>query len=143
MIRYGTNEDFGLSPHYIEIAEDVIAMKANKMTFKQIAEKHGISDRQLRNIRRQKAFREYIKERTIERFEDEQGDILAVLVEKAKQGNIKAIQLYADIVGLKRPNQVEVKSEVQVNEFSHMSNEELEAELAAIQLELESLGFKN
>ncbi|KXH87370.1 hypothetical protein [Sporosarcina sp. HYO08] len=137
-MRYATEEAFGLSPRDIEIAEDIIGMKATKTTFKEIAEKHSISDRQLRNIRRQKVFREYIRERTLERFEDEQGDILAVLVAKAKQGNMKAIQIYTDIVGLKRPNQIEVKTELR-RSTRDLSNEELEAEFASIQAELAEL----
>ncbi|MGP4073972.1 phBC6A51 family helix-turn-helix protein [Piscibacillus sp. B03] len=126
--RYYTDPEYGLSPKEIEIAESVLRKKITGETFQKIAKRHGITDRHLRNIRRKQAFKDYIKERTIEEFEEDQGEVLDALKRKAKQGNIKAIQLYADIVGLTdKTKKVEVKSEI--NHQKDVSNDELEAEL--------------
>lgn len=115
-------------------ALELILDKGNR-TFDEIAEELGVSARQLRRIREKQDFKQALKDSAVSASSEDVADVLKALTKKAKNGDIKAIQLFVQVHGL-IVEKKEVKSTTTVEDVSNvkqMSNEDIEAELRALQ----------
>ena len=115
-----------LTPHEIQLAEAILTMKANNKTYTQIADENGISRRHLQRIREKQAFRDYVKERSLQESSAKTPLVLDSLEKKAIEGNVKAIELFAKIHGLFAPDRLEVESTVTSKD---KTNDDLAADL--------------
>lgn len=134
-------ETYGLSLRDMEIAEDVASMKATGLSFIDIAKKHGISDRRLRDIRRTKEFQAFHRQRTVEVFGERMSNVLTTIANRAESGDMKAAKLFVDIMGLNAASKIEIKTEEvplrdKTNEQLAVDLDEMKALIDAVQSEV-------
>ncbi|MDC3413977.1 phBC6A51 family helix-turn-helix protein [Terrihalobacillus insolitus] len=70
------------------------------LSFDEIAEKVGISVRQLHRWRKDNEFKAAIVEQSLENVKDELPNVLAAHKKQAERGNVKAIELFYKLFGL-------------------------------------------
>lgn len=70
------------------------------LSFDEIAEKVGISVRQLHRWRKDAEFKAAIVEQSLENVKDELPNVLAAHKKQAERGNVKAIELFYKLFGL-------------------------------------------
>lgn len=97
-------DDDGLTPTQVIAAELLSQPGRGGFTMEQVAERANTSARSLARWRREPAFVEYVRRRTMENVMEALPDVLNTLTEKAKSGSsIKSIEVWARIAGLYQP----------------------------------------
>lgn len=98
------------------------------MTFEEIAEHAGISVRQLHRWRKDPEFKQAVVQQALENVKEVIPDVLKAHIRKAKQGNMKAIELFYKLHGLLVEKQ-EVEQKVETKD---VTNDDLQADIAKI-----------
>lgn len=129
----------GLSVTEIQAVE-LLARKAPNQSYREIANTLGISERHLRRIRDKKEVELAVRERALEVRGEDLPDVLSALAKKAKRGDLKAIEMYLAMQGI-NVNKSEVVQTVreEYTNFEEMSDSELDAELEALQRQLNNV----
>lgn len=98
------------------------------LSFDDIADKCGISVRQVHRYRKQPEFKQAIVEQSLNNVKDELPDVLSAHKKQATKGNVKAIELFYKLLGLLVERQ-EIEQNVSNKE---KDNESLENELSEL-----------
>ncbi|WJH34276.1 phBC6A51 family helix-turn-helix protein [Paenibacillus sp. CC-CFT747] len=131
-----------LSPEQMRAAEMMLSKRQTGATLQEIADEFQISERQLRRWRDENpAFREFMKRRALEMAGDSLNEVMAVLTEKALQGNNKSIEIYLKSLGIWAEKiditARQVQPDDNSNEALERSIKELSKELCAMGLDLD------
>lgn len=122
-------EDEYLSPLHIEAAEMILARKMTGITMQEIAEKVGVTDRQLRRWRSTPAFKAYIREKDVDLVVDSRAAVLDVLTKTALEGkNAKFMELYLKVTGT-MPNE---KVDITAKPYDPRDTQSIEADIAEL-----------
>lgn len=95
------------------------------LTFEEVAEQSGISLRQLHRWRKQPEFKQAIVEQALNNVKDSLPEVLQAHEKQAKSGNVNAIKLFYELLGLLVTKQ-EITQEVTNKD---KGNDDLESEL--------------
>lgn len=116
-------------------ALDAIINKDPEETWPDVAQRVGITDRQLRNIRNEPKIQEACYLISKQLFQGDVPDVLKVLTRKAKSGNAWAVKLFLEVSGeLKQPADKPLSAE-DLPDLSDIPTEQnLESLLRALKL---------
>jgi len=114
--------------------EMLLIREIKKITYAEIAEACGVSERTLQRWRRLPEFQKEYRRRALEVLGDSLPQVLKVLEKKALQGSNKSIELYLKTLGM-------LKSEMDVTArqappVDQRSNEAIEREIKELEREL-------
>ena len=125
----------GLTETELRVVEEL----ANKggLSYLEIAKAVGISDRQLYRIRQKSYIKKAVRERVMQELEDDVPDIISALKRGMKKGDFRSTELLAKMAGLLiERREVTQKTTIEDSRFNDMSQEELDAEIKAIENDL-------
>jgi len=125
----------GLTETELRVVEE-LANKGGR-SYLEIAKAVGISDRQLYRIRQKSYIKKAVRERVMQELEDDVPDIISALKRGMKKGDFRSTELLAKMAGLLiERREVTQKTTIEDSRFNDMSQEELDAEIKAIENDL-------
>lgn len=128
----------GLTENEIRAVEE-LANKGGR-SYADIAKAVGISERQLYRIRQKPHIKKAVKERTLQEVEEDIPDIMKALRKNAKKGDFRSIELIVKMMGLLVDrSEVTQRTTIEDNRYKHMSDDDLDREIAELDQELKVL----
>lgn len=125
----------GLTETELRVVEE-LANKGGR-SYLEIAKAVGLSDRQLYRIRQKSYIKKAVRERAISELEEDVPDIMKSLRKNAKKGDFRSIELIVKMLGmLVDRSEVKQTTTIEDSRFNDMSQEELDAEIKAIENDL-------
>ena len=125
----------GLTETELRVVEE-LANKGGR-SYADVASAVGISERQLYRIRQKSYIKKAVRERAISELEEDVPDIMKSLRKNAKKGDFRSIELIVKMLGmLVDRSEVKQTTTIEDSRFNDMSQEELDAEIKAIENDL-------
>ncbi|WEA43808.1 phBC6A51 family helix-turn-helix protein [Priestia aryabhattai] len=125
----------GLTENEIRAVEE-LANKGGR-SYADIAKAVGISERQLYRVRQKPHIKKAVRERVMQELEDDVPDILSALRRGMRKGDYRSTELLAKMAGLLvERSEVTQKTTIEDNRYAHMSDDDIDRELAKLDQEL-------
>ncbi|MEG8975393.1 phBC6A51 family helix-turn-helix protein [Priestia megaterium] len=128
----------GLNENEIRVVEE-LANKGGR-SYGDIAKAVGLSERHLYRIRQKPHIKKAVRERVMQELEDDVPDILSALRRGMRKGDYRSTELLAKMAGLLiERREVTQKTTIEDNRYAHMSDDDLDREIAELDQELKVL----
>jgi hypothetical protein len=106
-VSFSSAENPALSPEQLAVANVLLDRFDGRSRKKKLADM-GVATQTLNGWMRDPAFREYYTKRAETQFGDAMPDVITAHIDQAERGDMKAIQLYYEMMGRYSPRQVNV-----------------------------------
>ncbi|MCI3920405.1 phBC6A51 family helix-turn-helix protein [Paenibacillus sp. TRM 82003] len=119
-------------------AIEILALpKRGNMTYEEVAEAVGVSSKTLQRWRKETAFQEAVRRRSLQLLGEQLPDVLEAILNGALRGSAKHSELILKSLHVLKENHV---IEAKPYEPDERSNEAIEEEIARLQKELDEIG---
>lgn len=125
----------GLDENEIRVVEELV--NKGGRSYGDIAKAVGLSERHLYRIRQKPHIKKAVRERVMQELEDDVPDIITALKRGMKKGDYRSTELLAKMAGLLiERREVTQKTTIEDNRYKHMSDDDLDREIAELDEEL-------